>query len=186
MDTKNSVLVTLGIGILVFVSMMIGVWLGASFFDQLSPEKTQTYVPVPVEVAVYFDTDSYELDERSIKTLDKISGKVEAVVGYTDNVGSEEYNQKLSERRADSVLDYLGNPNNVISVGMGESDAVGETAEERSVERVVRIIYIPDVYEIDSDLSSKELLESFGVNIKGNIDREGLVVGDGGNLSLTR
>lgn len=50
------------------------------------------------------------------------------VVGYTDSLGSDEYNQKLSEKRANSVKDFmsgLGVKGDIISAtGMGEKDTV--------------------------------------------------------------
>lgn len=67
------------------------------------------------------------------------------IVGHTDSVGSEAYNQSLSERRAESTADYLvskGIPRNVITTsGMGESQpvATNETAEGRQLNRRVEI-----------------------------------------------
>jgi OOP family OmpA-OmpF porin len=67
------------------------------------------------------------------------------IVGHTDSVGSEAYNQSLSERRAASTKDYLvgkGIPANVITTsGMGESQpvATNETAEGRQLNRRVEI-----------------------------------------------
>lgn len=56
------------------------------------------------------------------------------VLGYTDRIGSEAYNQQLSEKRAQSVVDYLvakGIPAGKISArGMGESNPVtGNTCD---------------------------------------------------------
>ncbi|MGU0171886.1 OmpA family protein [Escherichia coli] len=55
-------------------------------------------------------------------------------MGYTDRIGSDAYNQGLSERRAQSVVDYLiskGIPADKISArGMGESNPVtGNTCD---------------------------------------------------------
>ena len=63
---------------------------------------------------VFFDTNSTELKEESVVELDKLvilmknntNIKVE-IGGHTDNVGSAEYNQKLSEGRAKTTVDYL-------------------------------------------------------------------------------
>jgi OOP family OmpA-OmpF porin len=50
------------------------------------------------------------------------------VTGHTDRLGSEEYNQKLSERRANQVRDYLISQgveaNRLQAVGKGESEPV--------------------------------------------------------------
>src|SRR5882762_2575712 len=63
---------------------------------------------------VPFDTGSYTLKPGAREKLAKISGIVLAhpglslqIEGHTDSVGSDEYNRQLSERRADSVRDFL-------------------------------------------------------------------------------
>ena len=67
------------------------------------------------------------------------------IVGHTDSVGSDAYNQGLSERRAASTADYLvarGIPREVIMTsGMGETQpvATNETAEGRQLNRRVEI-----------------------------------------------
>ncbi len=62
-----------------------------------------------------------------LSSMDPKDGSV-VVLGYTDAVGSDQYNQKLSEKRAQSVVDYLvskGIPSDKISArGMGEADSV--------------------------------------------------------------
>lgn len=62
-----------------------------------------------------------------LSNLDPKDGSV-VVLGFTDRIGSDSYNQKLSEQRAQSVVDYLvskGIPSNKISArGMGESNPV--------------------------------------------------------------
>ena len=69
------------------------------------------------------------------------------VVGYTDSKGSEAYNQKLSERRADAVADALRAHLNVdgsriIAEGRGEADPVAsnQTEEGRAQNRRVEIV----------------------------------------------
>jgi OOP family OmpA-OmpF porin len=68
-----------------------------------------------------------------LSNLDPKDGSV-VVLGVTDRIGSDAYNQKLSEKRAQSVVDYLiskGIPANKISPrGMGESNPVtGNTCD---------------------------------------------------------
>ncbi len=68
-----------------------------------------------------------------LSNLDPKDGSV-VVLGYTDRIGSDAYNQGLSEKRAQSVVDYLiskGIPSNKISArGMGESNPVtGNTCD---------------------------------------------------------
>ena len=71
------------------------------------------------------------------------------VAGHTDSSGSDSYNQMLSERRADSVKDFLlnqGIPNNrIVSVGYGESQPVAsnDTEAGRQANRRVELRLIP-------------------------------------------
>jgi len=51
--------------------------------------------------------ESETILNRGVDTLKKASSVDVRVVGHTDSVGSDAYNQKLSERRANSVRDYL-------------------------------------------------------------------------------
>lgn len=67
------------------------------------------------------------------------------VTGYTDNVGSAEYNQTLSERRAESVGTFLISqgvaPNRIFTNGMGRRDPIASnsTPEGRAMNRRVVI-----------------------------------------------
>jgi len=67
------------------------------------------------------------------------------VIGYTDTSGPEAYNQKLSERRANSVADYMaskGTPRDSMNVkGMGEANPVADnsTREGRILNRRVEL-----------------------------------------------
>jgi len=61
-----------------------------------------------------FDFDSADLKPRNRELLSRIAGILLAskgfglsVYGYTDDIGTKQYNQKLSEHRAESVRDYL-------------------------------------------------------------------------------
>lgn len=68
------------------------------------------------------------------------------IQGHTDSTGGEEYNQHLSERRANSVYNHLVgmevNPDRMVAIGYGESTPVAsnETAEGRSYNRRVSIL----------------------------------------------
>ena len=81
---------------------------------------------------VLFDTGKYSLKPGAREKLAKVAGILLAypglniaVGGYTDNVGGDEMNQKLSEHRADSVRDYLVQQgvatNSLSSKGFGNS-----------------------------------------------------------------
>lgn len=103
---------------------------------------------------VLFDFNKYTLKPEAREKLAKVSGILLAypnlklqVEGYTDNIGSDEYNQKLSEERADSVRDFLLSQSvpdsDVTAAGYGKSDPVADNstsagrAENRRVELVV-------------------------------------------------
>ena len=68
----------------------------------------------PANFVVYFGFDKYNLTDEALAVVDEVVAAVQkmsatalSVVGHTDTVGSLEYNQGLSERRADSVADAL-------------------------------------------------------------------------------
>ena len=73
------------------------------------------------------------------------------VEGHTDSIGTDDYNLKLSQRRADSVRDYLTsngiNSLNVISIGLGKTDPVAsnDTAAGRQQNRRVEMVVSGDV-----------------------------------------
>jgi outer membrane protein OmpA-like peptidoglycan-associated protein len=102
---------------------------------------------------VLFDTGSYTLKPGAREKLAKISGIVLAhpglnlqIEGHTDSVGSDDMNQQLSERRADSVRDFLaqqGVPGSSISArGFGKTQPVAgnDTAEGRQRNRRVELV----------------------------------------------
>jgi outer membrane protein OmpA-like peptidoglycan-associated protein len=102
---------------------------------------------------VLFDTGSSTLRAAAREKLAKISGIVLAhpglslqVEGYTDSVGGDQMNQQLSERRADSVRDFLiaqGVAGSGISAkGFGKADpvATNDTAEGRQKNRRVQLV----------------------------------------------
>ena len=69
-----------------------------------------------------------------------------SIEGHTDSTGSDEYNQKLSERRAQSVHDYLGGcgmtTTAMASKGFGETQPMADnnTNEGRQKNRRVEIV----------------------------------------------
>jgi len=77
-----------------------------------------------------------------LRNADVVSIKV---IGHTDSVGSDSYNQSLSERRASSVAEYLlaqgVAPNKLTSEGKGESEPVAdnETDAGRAKNRRVEL-----------------------------------------------
>lgn len=79
-----------------------------------------------------------------IANLDKLTDLL--IVGHTDSTGTDEYNQKLSERRAQAVKNYLVNKGlpaaELETRGMGESSPVNDnkTAQNRAKNRRVELL----------------------------------------------
>ncbi|BCX66547.1 MULTISPECIES: OmpA family protein [Pseudomonas] len=101
---------------------------------------------------VFFGFNQSDLTPAAQSQLDSIMGKLLdasvvsiKVVGHTDSVGADAYNQALSERRASSVAQYLLSqgvaPGKLTSEGRGESQPVAdnETEEGRAKNRRVEL-----------------------------------------------
>ena len=102
---------------------------------------------------VLFDTGSYTLKPGAREMLAKISGIVLAhpglnlqIEGHTDSVGSDEFNPQLSERRADSVRDFLAQQgvaaSSISARGFGKTQpvATNDSPEGRQRNRRVEIV----------------------------------------------
>ncbi len=102
---------------------------------------------------VLFDFNKYTLKAGSREKLAKVAGILLAypglkvqLEGHTDNVGSDEYNLKLSQQRADAVRSYLvsqGVPADTVTAsGLGKADPVAEnsTASGRQQNRRVDMV----------------------------------------------
>ena len=106
--------------------------------------------------SITFKSDSAELDPSFFKVLNSVNVVVKKynktvveVAGHTDSTGAADYNQKLSERRANSVAQYLESQglanNRVVTVGAGESRPVADntTPEGRQANRRVELTLTP-------------------------------------------
>ncbi len=102
---------------------------------------------------VLFDFNKYSLKPAAREKMAKVAGILLAypglkirLEGHTDNIGSEEYNQKLSEKRAESVREYLIQQSvpadSVTAVGLGKTDPVAsnDTAAGRQRNRRVEMV----------------------------------------------
>jgi outer membrane protein OmpA-like peptidoglycan-associated protein len=107
---------------------------------------------------VLFDFGKYTLRPGAREKLARVSGIILAhpglkieVEGHTDSVGSEEFNQKLSEQRAGAVRDYLVSSGvstaNVTARGFGKTQPVAsnDTAEGRQRNRRVELVVSGDI-----------------------------------------
>jgi outer membrane protein OmpA-like peptidoglycan-associated protein len=99
---------------------------------------------------VLFDFNKYTLKPAAREKLAKVGGILLAypglkiqLEGHTDSIGSDEYNQKLSEQRAGSVRDYLtsqGVPADTMSaIGLGKADPVASNANDAGRQRNRRV-----------------------------------------------
>jgi len=103
---------------------------------------------------VLFDFNKYSLKSDAQVKLAKVSGILLAypnlklqVEGYTDNIGTDQYNQKLSEQRAGAVREFLVSQsvadNNISAAGYGKNDPIADNstnagrAQNRRVQLVV-------------------------------------------------
>ena len=102
---------------------------------------------------VLFDFNKYTLKPQARERLAKISGIILAypdlklhIEGYTDSIGGDEYNQELSEKRAEAVRGYLVSqgvtPDDVSAAGLGKADPVADnsTAAGRKLNRRVEMV----------------------------------------------
>jgi outer membrane protein OmpA-like peptidoglycan-associated protein len=107
---------------------------------------------------VLFDTGKYSLRPVAREKLAKVAGIVSghpgltlAVEGYTDSVGGDDYNQRLSEQRGGAVRDYLTQEGMaagaVTSKGFGKAQPVAsnDSAEGRQQNRRVEIVISGDI-----------------------------------------
>ena len=111
---------------------------------------------------VLFDTAKFTLRPLAREKLAKVAGIVSGhpglrleVEGHTDSVGSDDYNQQLSEQRGAAVRDYLlqeGMAESSVSTkGFGKTQPVAsnDTAEGRQQNRRVEIVISGDVIGVE-------------------------------------
>ncbi len=134
------------------------------------PETGAEGIAITFDNAILFDFGRADLRPQVQSDLRDLAGSLQAypdhdavVVGHTDNVGSDGFNQGLSERRANAVSGFLSangvSMGRMRTVGMGESQPIAsnETSEGRQLNRRVEIaIYASEAY--------RERLETEGGN----------------------
>lgn len=91
----------------------------------------------------------YDTLNSVAKTLKEFDKTTITVAGHTDNVGKDDYNQKLSQSRADAVAQYLSSQgvagNRINSVGFGKTKPIADNSSEvgRAQNRRVEITINP-------------------------------------------
>lgn len=109
------------------------------------------------EDRVQFPTSSYELGKDARAALDELAARIKEldrpvyleIQGYTDNVGSESYNEMLGQRRAESVRRYLSKQHQLplgrmSTISYGEQDpvATNKTKAGRAKNRRVVVVVL--------------------------------------------
>jgi outer membrane protein OmpA-like peptidoglycan-associated protein len=103
-----------------------------SQFYPISVNEKEGSIDISIGNEILFDFNSFELSELARKALEEIKRviidktRLESIIieGHTDDIGSEEYNMKLSENRANAVKNYFKNigvdSQSIITKGCGK------------------------------------------------------------------
>ena len=121
------------------------------------------------EKSIRFDFNKADIDSQYRDILNRIAGVLMTlqgysiyVYGYTDDIGTQDYNLKLSGRRAQAVRDSLVqagiNPGLITTKGFGKSDprVKGDTAQARAANRRVEIGIVDSRLLFDSETQPKK------------------------------
>ncbi|MGO3796712.1 MAG: OmpA family protein [Pauljensenia sp.] len=125
--------------------------------DSQDIEVTPERVDINLNSDVLFDTDQDTLGAGAEAELRQVAAQLESIesgavtiVGHTDDVDTDDYNQALSERRAEAVRSKLAELADLEAFtvevqGKGESEPrmAGSTAEARAANRRVEVLVVP-------------------------------------------
>ena len=134
---------------------------------------------------VLFDTGSFTLKPGAREKLAKVSGILLAhpgltmqIEGHTDSVGGDAFNVRLSEQRANSVRDFLGeqgvSPSSITAQGFGKAEpvATNDTPEGRQRNRRVEIVVNGDSIGNSNTASARAPNQNPSPNSTTNLPRE--------------
>jgi outer membrane protein OmpA-like peptidoglycan-associated protein len=107
-----------------------------------------------IDLEINFDYNSADISNKSLSSVQALGraltnpdlkGSTFIVAGYTDAVGSEAYNQDLSERRADSIKRYLTDKfgiagTDLVTVGYGKTKLKDPSNPLAEVNRRVQVV----------------------------------------------
>jgi outer membrane protein OmpA-like peptidoglycan-associated protein len=107
-----------------------------------------------IDLEIHFDYDSADISKESTQAVQELGkalsqaslkGSTFVVAGHTDAIGGEEYNQGLSERRADTIKRYLTekygiNGSDLVTVGYGKTKPKDPNAPMDPVNRRVQVV----------------------------------------------
>lgn len=103
--------------------------------DAVNIQRTQDVLTATFKGDIFFDLDSSTLKPGAYSEIDRVSNVLNnypqttiRVDGHTDSTGPEDYNQRLSEKRAEAVKSALTqrgvDPRRIQAVGYGESQPI--------------------------------------------------------------
>ena len=114
-------------------------------------------IKVTFDSGILFGFDQSVLTADSQEALARFAENMNAnpdtdiqIIGYTDSTGTDEYNQKLSERRAESVYNFLRTKavasERMLAVGKGEADPVADNSTKvgQQKNRRVEVFILPN------------------------------------------
>lgn len=107
-----------------------------------------------IDLEIHFDYNSADISKDSMSSVQELGkalsnaslkGSTFVVAGHTDAVGGEEYNQGLSERRADTIKRYLTdkygiNGSDLVTVGYGKTKPKDANAPMDPANRRVQVV----------------------------------------------
>jgi outer membrane protein OmpA-like peptidoglycan-associated protein len=107
-----------------------------------------------IDLEIHFDYNSADISRNSVQAVQELGkalsdptlkGSTFVVAGHTDAIGSEEYNQGLSERRADTIKRYLTekfgiNGSDLVTVGYGKTKPKDANAPMDPTNRRVQVV----------------------------------------------
>ena len=107
-----------------------------------------------IDLEIHFDYNSAEISRQSMSSVQELGkalsnpslkGSTFVVAGHTDSIGTEAYNQDLSERRADTIKRYLSQNygiagSNLVTVGYGETKPKDPNVPADPVNRRVQVV----------------------------------------------
>jgi outer membrane protein OmpA-like peptidoglycan-associated protein len=128
--------------------------------DGVTVQRVEEGIAVSFDSGVLFDFDSATLQEEGKVNLQKLAGIIDRddetilmIVGHTDSRGDEEYNLRLSERRAQSASTYMASQGlastRIEIVGRGELEPLSDNdtdAGRQENRRIEVAIYASQAY----------------------------------------
>jgi len=119
--------------------------------DAVNIQRTQDVLSATFKGDIFFDVNSSTLKPRAYSEVDRISNVLNnypqttiRVEGHTDSTGPADYNQRLSEKRAETVKNALVqravDSRRINAVGFGESQLI---SSDNATNRRVSIVIVP-------------------------------------------